>query len=102
MSEEFKIINTTPANPGWWLMFEDEQGSCFYHPVAVWARCATACPDGEGVITTEFLHPMIPTFHGLLTVPELVGSRLLYLPDAKFIPVINNNSPGYYRTEGGQ
>ncbi|HHQ6539162.1 TPA: hypothetical protein ACSTJY_004583 [Serratia fonticola] len=101
MKSDYKVLSMTPANPGWWLRYEDEQGRHFYYPVAVWAQCAVVYPGGEEEVADEWLHPMTADVHGLLSVPELTGSRLLYLPDTRFIPVISGNALAYYEKAPG-
>ena len=33
MDSEYKIVSTTQASPGWWLMYESD-GKRFYYPVS--------------------------------------------------------------------
>ncbi|HFJ9771512.1 TPA: hypothetical protein ACGW1T_002358 [Raoultella ornithinolytica] len=98
MDAEYKIVSTTQATPGWWLMYEDE-GKQFYYPVAAWAKCATRLNDNTWYVKEEWLYPMTPDYRHLLNVPVLDGSSLLYLPDAKFVPV-TGNAETYYVING--
>lgn len=94
MDTEYKIVSTTQATPGWWLMYEDE-GKRFYYPVAAWAKCATCLNDNTWDVKEEWQYPMIPDTRHLLHVPVLDGSILLYLPDAKLVPVLGNAAIHY-------
>lgn len=65
MDTEYKIVSTTQASPGWWLMYESD-GKRFYYPVAAWAKCATWQNDHTENVKDEWLYPMTPDARHLL------------------------------------
>lgn len=99
MDDEFKIISTIPANPGWWIEYTDspEDGEeKWYQPVIAWAKCYLLDRDGYSWEECEGLFPVVDGLEGMF-VPDITGNGIArYLPGAQFTPSTEPCSGAYY------
>ncbi|HCA7159583.1 TPA: hypothetical protein ACJ2TD_001834 [Klebsiella pneumoniae] len=86
MSENLTIRSLSPALPGWWAKFieDDTDRTEWYSPVAAWALCDVKY--SKQVNTSEHVLPVLTGEFGMEPHhPDIGYCELLYLPDKKFV-----------------
>lgn len=86
MNESLKIMSLSPAVPGWWAKFteNDVEKTEWYSPVAAWALCEVKYSKQRD--TSEHILPVLTGEFGMEPHhPEDGQCEILYLPDNQFV-----------------
>ncbi|QDL34654.1 hypothetical protein [Serratia liquefaciens] len=86
MSENLKIRSISPAVPGWWAKFteNDADRTEWYSPVAAWALCDVKYNKQKD--TSEHVLPVLTSEFGMTPHhPDEGYCELLYLPNHEFV-----------------
>lgn len=86
MRESLKIRSLSPALPGWWAKFieDDADRTEWYSPVAAWALCDVKYSKQTNA--SEHVLPVLTGEFGMEPYnPDDGYCELLYLPDKKFV-----------------
>jgi hypothetical protein len=83
MIEDLKTRSLSPAVPGWWAKFTEQDKTVWYSLVAAWALCDVRYSKQKEI--SEQVLPVLTCEFGMAPHhPDEGYCELLYLPDVKF------------------